>query len=343
MLTKVAPVLHLDWIQMQVKWVNKLEPVFHRSYEVKTLEFGTRHFKCVQEVYLLKKRIATVTSKPHSGILDPDAILVKFDNWVCYAVNMRKIISEFLSLNRFEFVSFSRVDFCADFNLFDNGMHPDKFIKKYIYRKLLRLGRSPHAALHFKQGQKTHIMKGLKFGSNLSEVTSYIYDKTLEMETVKWKPHIYKSWIKAGLNVEQHVWRLEFSMKSGAKMTENTETGELDILLTMKLLEPDYIYKCFYKLYEKYFSFVWNDGQVRKDRMRPVKLFKYIYSPEVLVDAEGLRDADRSKKIFIKKLHELNNELRGRDFFMNVHLEQFKQLIISESMLETWAMHKGLN
>lgn len=343
MLTKPAPVLHLDWLQCQIKWVNKLKPNYASFYDVKRLEFGTRHFRCIEEVYMNKKRIATIASQPHSNILDPDALIVKFDNWVCYAVNMRKIISDFLAGNGFEFVSFSRVDFCADFNEFDNGMQCEKFIKSYIGRRCLRLGKSKNVAYHFSQGKESHVSKGLKFGSNLSEVTAYIYDKTLEMESVKWKPWIYKAWEKGGLDVKRHVWRLEFSMKSGGKLVCNTETGELDLFLSLKLLEFEYIYKCFYTLYEKYFHFVWNDGQVRKDRMRQVKMFKHLPCDDVLVNAEQMRDADRSKKIFIKKLHEMNNEMRGRDFHMNVYMTEFQRQLIEDSHLQTWAMKNGLN
>lgn len=343
MLTKPKPVVHLDWLQMSVKWYNKIEAKYASFYTIKKLDFSTRHFKVIEEVYIGKKRIATVTSKPCSEILDKDLIIVKFDNWLLYDNRFRKTISEFLSLNKLQFISFSRVDFCADFNEFDNGMKPDKFIKKYIYRKCLRLGRTPHVAHHFKQGKTEHIEKGLKFGSNLSDVTAYIYNKTLEMETIKWKPYIYLAWKKGGLNVEQNVWRVEFSMKQGSKLTANTETGEIDLFLSLELIAETYIQKCFYKLYEKYFTFVWNDGQVRKDRMRKINLFKYIYSPEILVNAEVTEDADRSKKIFIKKLHELNNELRGSDFYMNIYMQQFQTTLIEEAHLQTWAMKHGLN
>jgi hypothetical protein len=343
MLTKPAPLLHLDWLQMQVKWYNKSEAVFAPYFTVKKLSFGTRHFKCIQEIYIKKKRIATMTSEPCSEILDKELIIVKFDNWLLYDVTFRKRVTDFLIDNKLIFISFSRVDFCADFNLFDNGLLPEKFIKKYIYRKCLRLGRTPHVSHNFKQGKKEHIEKGLKFGSNLSEVTAYIYNKTLEMETIKWKPYLFMSWKKGGLDVEKNVWRVEFSMKSGGVLKCNTETGEIDLFLSLNLMQEAYIQKCFYKLYEKYFTFVWNDGQVRKDRMRKIKLFKYIYSPEILVAAEATSDADRSKKIFIKKLHEINNEMRGRDFFMNVYMQKFEEDIIHDSHLQTWAMKKGFN
>lgn len=343
MIPQVAPILHLDWIQIMLKWVNKYEPVFNKKYKVKRLDITTRHFKQVDEVYIRGKRLVTLTSKPASGILDPDMIVAKFDNWVCYDSNMHIYVLDFLQSNQFEFISFSRVDFCADFNDFDNGMRPDKFIKKYVGRKLLRLGRTPHVAHHFGQAKTEHFEKGLKFGSNLSEVTAYIYNKTLEMNVVKWKPYIWKCWSDGGLDVKRDVWRVELSIKSGGKLIANTETGELDLLLSLQLMSYEYIYKCFYKLYERYFFFVWNDGKSRKDRMRVVKLFNYIYSDEVLVNAEVTETADRSKKIFIKKLDEMNKEMRGTDILMNMELDKFKRKLIEDAGLETWAMKNGLN
>lgn len=343
MLTKVAPILHCDWLQVSVKWGAGSMRKFASFYTVKRLNITTRHFKKIEEIYIGKKRIATMTSQPCSEILDKELTIVKFDNWLLYANQFRKVVSEFFKVNGLEFVSISRIDFCADFNLFDNGMKPDKFIKKYIYRRFLRKGKTPHIAHHFGQGKKEHFEKGLKFGSNLSEVTAYIYDKTREMESIMWKPWIYMAWKKGGLNVDEHVWRLEFSVKSGGILKANTDTGELDLFLTLEVIEAEYIYKCFYKLYERYFTFVWNDGQVRKDRMRILKLFKYIYSPEVLVHAEPTEMADRSKKIFIKKLHELNNEMRGADIYLNIYMDEFKTKLIEDAHLQSWAMKHELN
>lgn len=270
-------------------------------------------------------------------------MIVKFDNWVLYDGGFRRYISEFFSEQQIEFVSISRIDFCGDFQKFDNGIYPEVFVKRYLYRKYLRLGRTTRVACNFGQGKHKHEWNGLKYGSNLSEVTAYIYDKTKEMEDIKWKPYIYMAWVKHGFDMKQPVWRCEFSVKSGGKLIANTETGEVDLFLTLKVIEYEYIYKCFYKLYERYFTFVHNDGQIRKDRMRKLKLFNYIYSAEVLVSAESTEDADRSKKIFIKKLHELNNEMRGAEFNMNVYIDQFKRKLIEDAKLTSWAMKKGFN
>ncbi len=339
---------------MQLKWVSNSNPSFSKKYTVKRLPITTRHFKKIEEVYIGKKRLVTLASQPASNILDPFAIIAKFDNWVCYDENMHVYILGFIQDNQFEFLGFSRVDFCADFNFFDNGMIPDKFIKKYIYRKCMRLGRTPHVAHHFEQGKTEHIEKGLKFGSNLSEVTAYIYDKSRQMETEMWKPYIYMAWKKAGLNVDchspwdesnkaPHVFRLEFSVKSGAKLLADTETGELNLLLDLQLMADEYIYKIFYKLYERFFTFVWNDGQVRRDRMRKIKLFNYTFSNSVMVNAEKTENASRSKKIFVKKLDQLNKEMRGTDILMNSYIDQFKNKLIEDSHIQSWAMKQGIN
>jgi hypothetical protein len=145
------------------------------------------------------------------------------------------------------------------------------------------------------------------------------------------------------LDLMSPVWRIEFSVKSGGTLIIDTETGAIDIFLTLQVVSDEYIYKCFFKLYERYFSFVWNDFQQRRSRMRKVQLFNFKKSNEILVKAEATRDADRSLKIFIKKLHELNNEMRGSDFHLNVYMEEFKTKLIEDSKLQSWAMQNGLN
>lgn len=350
MLTKPASVLHCDWLQLHLKRLDKLSTHFHRHYTVKKLDFSTRHFALIEEFYVMNRRVATLTSKPLSGILDPDSYLVKFDNWVLYDKRFREIVSDFLRLNEFEFISCSRVDFCADFNEFFNGMHPETFIRKYMYRKFLKTGKAKGVRPTFDQGKDKHIYSGLKFGSNLSEVTYYLYNKSKELREVKMKPWIVKSWRAGGLKVAEDyndhtsdVWRLEFSLKSGTKLLVNALTGEFDIFATMEIIKSEYMAKCFSILCLKYFTFVWNDGQVRKDRMRALKLFDLKRGIEVLVDTVNMKDSTRSDKIFIKKLHELNNEMRGRDFFMSVEMDKYKHTIISEKHLESWAMKKGIN
>jgi hypothetical protein len=350
MLTKPAPVLHCDWLQLHIKRVDKIKTKFHSRYVVKRLDFKTRHFALIEEVYQMDRRIATVTSKPLSGILDPDSLIVKFDNWVLYDKNFRFIVSEFMRLNDFIFIGCSRVDFCADFNTFANDMKPENFIRKYMYRKFLKTGKAKGVRPTFDQGKDRHIYSGLSFGSNTSEVTYYLYNKSKELREVKMKPWIVAAWEKAGLRIsvtpdepDNDVWRLEFSLKSGTKLIVNKDTGEFDIFATMEVIEEKYISHCFFVLYCKYFTFVWNDGQVRKDRMRTLRLFDGERGNEVLVDTTNMKDSKRSDKIFIKKLHELNNELRGRDFFMSVDLDLYKETVIRDRGLVNWAMWKGLN
>lgn len=343
MLTQPAPLLHCDWLQASIKWVSQSIGYYSPIYKVKKLDFSTRHFSLIEELYLRKKRIATITRKPCSPVLDPLLCIVKFDNWVLYDNLKHEIILGFFQHNGIELISISRIDFCCDFQVFDNGMKPETFIKKYVNRKLLREGKSPQVAHHFGQGLHEHLEKGLKFGTNNSPITAYIYNKTQEMKDKVWKPYIYQSWIDHGFDSLAIIWRIEFSVKSGGMLIIDTETGEVDIFLTLQVIADEYIYKCFFKLYERYFSFVWNDGQVRRSRMRRLNLFRFTPSPEILVPAEAMRDADRAMKIFLKKLNEFNDEMRGTDFHMNIYMQQFQRKLIEDARLQTWAMQHGLN
>jgi hypothetical protein len=343
MLPKPAPLLHCDWLQCSIKWVHQSIGYFSPFYRYKRLEFSTRHFKVVEELFVNDKRIATITRCPCSPILDPLMAIVKFDNWVLYDDAKHEIILGFFQRNGIDFICLSRVDFCCDFNVFDNGMIPDKFIKKYVARKFLRKGKTSQVAHNFGQGKNEHYEKGLKFGSNLSEVTAYMYDKSREMKEAHWKPYIYMTWIKGGLDIARPVWRVEISVKSGGLLMVNTVDGLIDIFLTLQVVHDDYIYKCFCILVERYFTFVWNDGQQKLSRMRVLKLFNFAKQSEVLVKAEQTEDADRSKKIFVKKLNQLNNELRGIDFDMNIQMQAFQRKIIEDSHLQSWAMKNNLN
>lgn len=343
MLPQATPLLHCDWLQCSIKWVSQSIGYYSPFYNVKMLDFSTRHFKLIEELYVKHKRIATITRKPCSPLLDEFLCIVKFDNWVLYDMCKHEIILGFFQRNGIELITISRIDFCCDFQIFDNGMVPETFIKKYVGRKMLREGKSPEIAHHFAQGLTEHIEKGLKFGTNNSPITAYIYNKTKEMKAKVWKPYIYQSWLDHGFDTMFEVWRVEFSVKAGGTLLIDTESGEIDIFLSLQVVANDYIYKCFFKLYERFFSFVWNDGQQRRSRMRGVKLFKFKKSNEVLVRAEGMRDADRSMKIFLKKLNELNNEMRGSDFHGNIYMQEFQRKLIEDCRLQAWAMQHGLN
>jgi len=73
------PLLHCDWLQLNLVAPSDMDVKYHGFYEVKLLPYSTRHFKIVEEIFHHGQRIATVTRVPLSNIIEPDTILVKFD------------------------------------------------------------------------------------------------------------------------------------------------------------------------------------------------------------------------------------------------------------------------
>jgi len=338
----IPPILNYDWIQVNASIDCTLTFKYHSFYVIKLQPFSTRHFKIVEEIYRNNKRIATVTRQPLSDIIPPNTVLIKFDNWVLYSFNMFDYTKEFLSLNNLIFHNISRLDVCADFTRFANDMEPSNFIKNYLYEKYLRLGRTTAGTSYFRQ-QKTKInFNSLKFGSNLSDVSTYLYNKTLEMTTQKWKPWIAKKWQEAGIDKNIDVWRLEISLKSSAKALTDFETGETQHLNDINILKPEFLPTLFETFREKYFSFVVQDGQQKKSRMKKLHLFSKRFSNFTIIENQSLISANRSDKIFIKKLEQVNQELRGQNFNFNIDIDSLKSQYISICGLENWAEFKNL-
>lgn len=339
---KVNPILSCDWLQVHVKHPTPDIGGFHTFFQVKKMPYGTRHFSVVEELYQHGKRIATVTRKPNSTILQKDMCLIKFDNWVLYEKNLHTWVTNFLNLNELKFMNISRIDICQDMTEFENKMLPGLFIKKYANATHLKLGKAKKTKAVFTQQATTHEYESLRFGSMLSEISYYLYNKTKEMNEVKWKPWIAEKWKKGFLDITKDKWRLEFSLKSSAKMIVNTGTGETKELNNLQILLPEYMELFFCVLREKFFRFVWNDGQARRGRMRELKLFARKFGTYALIDCEGKTDASRSDKIFIKKLEEINSDLRGTNFDLSINGEVLKQAVIESKGLQEWAMYKGL-
>ncbi|HMG14047.1 MAG TPA: hypothetical protein VK590_01300 [Saprospiraceae bacterium] len=339
---ELKPIVSIDWLQLNVAAPKNLDLKFHLFYKVKKLPYSTRHFKIVEEIFRDNMRIATITRVPLSKVIDADTILIKFDNWLLYSVNLFDYVTEFLTLNSLTFRSISRIDFCADFQKFHNGMVPSTMIKNYMAGKYLRLGRTTIGNTHFKQIELDLLHNGLKFGSNLSDVSSYLYNKTLQMTLIEWKPWIAEKWLQAGFNMNVDTWRLEISIKDCNKIIANTETGEAQVLNDLTVLQDKYtklIYGC---MRDKHFSFVIKDNQAKKSRMQKLPLYSNSFSKYTIVEGSKMIAAKRADKIFIKKLEDVNNDMRGKDFNFNIDIIGLKEKFISICGLENWARYKGL-
>lgn len=333
--------MSLDWLQVNLRPKHDHEGKFHSFYQVETLPNGTRHFRCVQEIFQHGVRIATCVSKPYSPVIDEKTHLIKFDNHILYQENVYEWIYRFLVLNSFEFKGISRLDISCDFHLFANGGHPEKFIKGYCTEKILKLGKSNFNVRGRQQWKNT--FEYLRFGTNTSEISYYIYNKTQELKNVKDKPYIRDCWLKNGFDVNKDVWRLEFTIKSAQKVVINEGTGEQIDLKFLDVLKRENFARLFNTLLQNYFQFVKNDRTRNKSRMKHLKLFNLkTHEGDTLKEVTGKRDSGRSEKIFVKKLSQLNDELRGTDFETSIACNDILYNYIEKRGLESWCMRKNL-
>lgn len=278
------------------------------NYEFRKKEYSTRHFSEVYEVYNWQGLLyCTIQRVPFSRVIDMTAMIVKLANSFLYKPYFASDFKIFLNTIGFEFRGFSRLDICCDFKKFKNGLLPQSFIRGFMDNRYLKNGRSSYKL----QGEQLneHVFEYLKFGSNESDVSVYLYNKSKELRDVKIKPHILQKWEANGLDQTTDVWRLEVSLKSGSLKLLDIGTGEV-MKLHYEMLMDDSTIVAMYRAYIlKYFQFKVNDGNKNKTRMPDLQLFPDLDTYLKVYNYKPASDTTRADKIFVKKLHLMDWEL----------------------------------
>lgn len=326
--------LNIDWLQLHCKGVISDK----KEYQIRRLNFTTRVFKCVDEVYLDKKRLATITHTPLSPILEPTMVLIKFDNWLLYDSNLWATVKSILEVYNLEFVGISRLDICCDFNKFANNLPPHNLIERFFTQKYKKIGQTKFRAIGEQKNEL--VFDYLRFGTNNSIVSSYLYNKTKELNEVKFKSWIYDTWIQGELDVSKNVWRLEFSLKGNQiSMLRNT-TGELINIDLAFLQENENLVSLFYSLQMDYFRFKVITGKSNISRERDVVLFpKKVTQFKRFIINEN-HESGRSDKIFIKKLENLNAELRHKNSDIQKHIDKIMVEFVTAKGLNDYYLSK---
>lgn len=232
--------IHIDWLEIYC-----LEPAdryplnaeyFRRSgYLVREREYGTRVYKEMFEILNDNNDpIMEVRRNPASGESDfvglvPESCHLRLPNWILYQDNPVTFLMEFLLKHDYIFKRIFRIDLAYDFEKFDSGDIPGRFVRRYLkseYRKLNQCNLTAH-------GEDTWSncnWNSLSWGSRTSMVSTKLYNKTKELTEGKTdKPYIRSCWMMAGmidnpLNFTKRmpdgsirkvdIWRLEYSLKS---------------------------------------------------------------------------------------------------------------------------------
>lgn len=343
--------LSVDWLTLHVKIPRKefsnvnlrSTELFEKDrskYKIEKEPMQTRHFRSIYKIYRNGEEMATMACEPHSHILSEDSGLLKIHNKYLYQENFYDYVVSFMELLDVQFRSISRIDLALDFLKFKNNLNPENFIKKFNSGLYLKRNKSQFNTRGRCGGARELRYETLKFGSETSDITYYLYNKTKELDDKKMKPWIVDNWRANGWDEKADVWRLEFSLKSNTDAIIDSDTGE-QIFMFKELESLNKLGAIYNHFFFKYFTFVHNDKKKRVDRCRPLTLFAgFIETSFVKIKLSIHKQADRSSKIFSKALMMLNHELRGMDIELGVLTNELMSYFILDRGLAGWAADK---
>jgi hypothetical protein len=241
------------------------------------------------------------------------------------------------------FKGITRLDIAYDFNLFCNKKEPETFIRNFLKNDIVKLKKTEFrmAGKH----EKINTFNWIAFGSPVSAVNYKLYNKSHEMRKKTHKAHIFQDWQNSKLNTQNDVWRIEFTINSNTNLLYNS--ADNFNFHSLKTIEIMCLAGLFKNLFQRFFDFRKNDkNQQRKDRMKKIEL---IIFPEFFAFTgikkinRHVKDVSRSTKIFVKKMNELGDEMRGMDDDFTYDAKQLISKLISVYNLQDWASKKGIN
>lgn len=280
--------VNVDWLEVYVLESNNEFPCnadyFRRKgYLVKEREYGTRVYKEMFEIVDAQNNpLIEIRRNPASGTsefmgLTEFSSHIRLPNWILYQKNPVGFLRDFLLKHDYIFKRIYRIDICYDFEFFDSGDKPSRFVRRYLkgeYRKINQCMLTAHGNDSWEGCE----YNSLSWGSPSSMVSTKLYNKTLELKQGKNdKPYIKTAWMMAGLidnpcsmtkrdtngNIySPEIWRLEFSMKSEAdgwivwEMQNRKKVRKQAIPHRLELFDaPDKVWLKFQHLAFHYFHF----------------------------------------------------------------------------------------
>lgn len=340
----------IDWLSVYVD-CSQMQPT--TPFNFVREPYGTSVYADMYTIMVDEKEVAILTCNPRSSALVKGTGILKILNPILYTPELPDITYSLMSRCHINFLNISRLDLCADFNRFIDYPDMQDFFQDFLTLKILKIGASKYKVCadtttkqkyeYFKMiGQQSsrHTYQYLRFGSKVSKVSAYLYNKTQEFRDVKRKNYIADAWEANGIDESKEVWRLEFSLKGDAIKFLNTETGEWQAKNLEMVFDPNQRAHVYDALYRKYWLFRVNDGQQRKDRMSECKLLPIasaILMPVVLTDADV---TDREQKRMISAVERTYDEVRMKRQTRDMEIEHSIEKLVDFTRLRAWHAEK---
>lgn len=315
-------VCNIDWLE-----VCCLEPVgaprdpdFYTDvgFEVDDRGYGTKIYRqCFTLLYnkipVLEVRRDPLSKKSNGGIMADNMCHIRLTNNTCYRTPI-DTLRRFIIKTGLVYRSIKRIDIAYDFNTFDNDWTPEHFMEMFLQEKISKINQANIAA-HGKDRWDGRAWNSLKWGSERSPVSTKLYNKSLEMKEVKFKPYIYELWQNSDLDLTKDIWRIEFSIKADVNNFVDKETGAIVSNNLLMYDTPHKLWQAWLNLYLRYFHFkllvqtkqgTWQ----RKDRCPDIPLIHLDPQEESLspIHLSNKRIMDRKIKMLIAALKQIQDE-----------------------------------
>lgn len=321
--------INYDWVEVFCLETEGFPPRtadYYRSIHgfdsVVVRDYGTPMYTEMFTVFSKKSPIMEIRRDPKSkqsegGIFPDNCCHLRLPNRMCYGVDPIGFLFSFLKLHHLEFVSIKRIDLALDFVKFDSGDDPAAFLRRYHANKYAKMYQREFKN-HGDDGWQTKLYNSIKWGSPSSDISTKLYDKTMELDRPSHdKPYIREAWKNCGLDTSKHVWRVEFSISSSYKNAVRDTDGSIMPIDLFSFRDRNLCLNMFMMLADRYFDFRYvetlpNGKLQRKDRCRrkvlfDIKPYQTAYRP--LHEPTVKRAYDRTLFQVIKRLAEIANDV----------------------------------
>lgn len=233
--------INLDWLEVYalepIDLPHDIEYFMRQGFKVEDRGYGTRIYEEMfflydsNDEYKLIEVRRNPKQKDSNAVLPINACHIRLTNRSCYHERAANLMKEFLSRYNYEFVRISRVDIALDFERFDSGDDPLKFIRRYMNGRYSKINQA-NVHAHGDDTWNKREWYSLSWGSPKSQIGTKLYLKTKELEEVGDKPYIRQAWLRAGIvndpwqlikvkadgtTYKPNIWRLEFTIRSDVK------------------------------------------------------------------------------------------------------------------------------
>ena len=181
--------ISVDWLQL---FCDASEAVEAPGYLYNVENYGTSNFKKITNVSLNSEPFCSIASEPTSSFMPENACIVKFKNRLLYSHDMIVQIQVFLEFSNMKVKGITRLDLAVDFNYFFDSLSPHTFIRRFLKSSYLKNGRGKFTVIGEQKFMNSY--QYLRFGSKTSDVSVYLYNKSIELRQVQDKPYITNRW-----------------------------------------------------------------------------------------------------------------------------------------------------